>query len=506
MAFQNLLYKNEENIDKVNMVVKTTMGFQFNEDNGKIEVPPHTSNISSDNENEQPTLLSLSKILSFLDQVGYLNTNVMRQLRLVLEFNTLTPSLLNYFPRVPTAVSRASPAVVTFASDAAALGFAVGQSVRGSGFVGAGWVGFNAVLPITDVTGATITITIDSTGFTGATPTTMGSVSISNYNNAITLEINRPYLLLDELHNANPAQYPMRPITYGSIESQSITVSANATSVTQRLNAWNNKKLLRLLMVNQDNGSYTNTTGGAYYTPEIVSKASPAIVTFGADAASLGFVVGQTVIGYGFVGTGWVDLNDTFPITAVTNATITITVDSTGYTGATPTTMGSFRVSVAHNMDLGVKKYKSLGMYNESWKFWANGEQLVPNQGISTDALKQYYLVDAWGKSTNINLPQGASDVRNQFNMSSIYEQSVADNFRNPNFCGNLSYGGLRVADSIDGQLINKLDLVYTREAFPDTPAGNVVRAQSQAGFTMVLYGEVEKQLVISNGEVMVIG
>jgi hypothetical protein len=412
MAFQNLLYSNEENMDKVNLVVKTTMGFEFNSVDGKIEVPAQVSNISSAHAVKQPSLLSLSKILSFLDQVGYLNTNVMRQLRLVIDFNTLSPSHLNYDPQVPNTVSKANPAVVTFASDASALGFAVGQTVTGNGFVGTGWVGLNADLPITNVTGNTITITINSTGFTNATPTTMGAFIIKNYNSAVTLAINRPYLLLDELHNANPAQYPMRPITYGSIESQSITVSANATSVSQRLNAWNNKKLLRLLMVNQDNGS----------------------------------------------------------------------------------------------TDLGIKKYQSLGMYNESWKFWANGEQLIPNQGISTDALKQCYLVDAWGKSSNINIPQGASDVRNQLNNSYLFHQSSADSVRNSNFCGNLSYGGLRVADAIDGQSINKLDLTYTREAYPDTPNGNVVRTQSQEAFTMVLYGEVQKQLMISNGEVVVVG
>jgi len=412
MAFQNLLYTNEENMDRVNNVVKSNLGFKFNANTtGAISTPTPASVISADNLDNQPSLLSLSKVLSFLDQVGYLNTNVMRQLRLVIDFNTLTPSHLNYAPQIPTIVSKATPAIVTFASSASALGFAVGQTVTGSGFVGTGWTGLNAVLPITDVTGNTITITINSTGYTGATPTTMGSFSITTYNSAITLEIKRPYMLLDELPNANPAQYPVRPITYGSIESQQITVSANELSISQRLNAWNNKKLLRLLMVNQDNGS----------------------------------------------------------------------------------------------TDLGIKKYQSLGMYNEAWKLWVNGMQLVPNQGISNDALKQYYLVDAWG-SANINMPQGASDVRNQLNKSYLFYQSVDDNVRNANFCGNLSYGGVRVADAIDGEYVSKLDLVYTREAYPDTPANNVVRTQSLEAFTMVLYGEVQKKLVVSNGEVMVIG
>jgi len=265
---------------------------------------------------------------------------------------------------------------------------------------------------ITTVAGNTITINFNSSGGTfAAVPTTIGSFSITTYNSAITLEIKRPYMLLDELPNANPAQYPVRPITYGSIESQQITVGANELSISQRLNAWNNKKLLRLLMVNQDNGS----------------------------------------------------------------------------------------------TDLGIKKYQSLGMYNEAWKLWVNGMQLVPNQGISNDALKQYYLVDAWG-SANINIPQGASDVRNQLNNGVLFYESAADTVRNANFCGNLSYGGVRVADAIDGENVSKLDLVYTREAYPDTPANNVVRTQSLEAFTMVLYGEVQKQLVVSNGEVMVIG
>ena len=412
MAFQNLLYTNEENMDKVNYVAKTNLGFQFNDEDGKIEVSDMVpaSTISADYAVQQPVLLSLSKVLSFLDQVGYLNTNVMRHLRLVMEFNTITPSILNFEPLIAGGVTQGATTVIDFGEPSAPLGFATGQTVALADFDGNGWDAFNGSATITAVAGDTITVNKDSSGYAGANPETLGSVIISTFNSAVTLEINRPYLLMDELVDVNPAQYPVKPVVYGSIESQSISVGTDVMNITQRLNAWNNKKLLRLLMVNQDNGS----------------------------------------------------------------------------------------------TDLGIRKYQSLGMYNEAWKFWVNGMQLVPNQGISTDALKQYYLVDAWGP--NINIPQGASDVRNQLNNSDLFHESSEDNVKNANFCGNLSYGGVRVSDAIGGAPISKFDLVYTREEYPDTPVNNVVADQSVEAFTMVLYGEVQKQLMVSNGEVVVVG
>jgi hypothetical protein len=401
MAFRNLQADNDANLDMTLYVNKSRLGFEFASD-GKIAVntnAPHSTISSSTN---RPSLLPLTRIFSFLEQIGYINTYSLRHLRLVMEFNSLSGTDLNYNPVVAISAPQASPTVITLPSDAKALGFEVGQTTTFAKWDGNGWDTINGSHVITVVNADTISVAVDSTSgsFTGAV-TTLGSVSITNFNSGLTLSIERPYLLMDEIINAPPAKYPVKAFSYASVELETISVADSLLTVNKRLNAWNNKNLLRLLMVNR-------------------------------------------------------------PLSST---------------------------------DLGIRKYQSLGMYNEVWNFYLNGKQLVPNQGIDNPVLKQSFLVNAWGE---VNVPQGSQDVRNQLQNSNIYSETTSSDVENANLCGNLSYGGLLVNSPV-----SKLEVYYEREQYPDA---SIVQDQSTQAFNMAIYGEVQKTLTMQNGEPVVVG
>lgn len=422
MAFKNMMFTNESNMDKSSLLNKSTWGFTFdNYNNNKIAVvePNLQSTISSDNSVNQSSLLNLSEVLPFLEQNGstYINTSVLNDLRLVVEFNQLNGVNLNYNPVEPDSLSIAGQCVVTFKTDALKLGFQVGNVISGFNFAGTGWTNLNVpTLAVTAVLNNTITINIDTSAYVGV-PDTMGGFTINNFNNT-TLVVKQPTLLVDELLNVNMKDFPFVPSIYKAIESQivyvpafDITISVTQ-NISQKLNAWNGKKLIRLMMMNKAEGSYP----------------------------------------------------------------------------------------------YGVKDYKSLGMYNEKWQFWCKGQQLLPNLGINTNALKQFYLNDAWNDYNTLNIPQGTSDSRDIMNGESLFSSSATNWLTDTNLCGGMNYGGIRVNDLIDGQLVSNFNMLYTREAFPNIPVGNNTTPLSNQNFTMILFGEVEKGINVINGEVLVIG
>ena len=400
MAFKNLQTTNDINLDQTLYVNKSRLGFVFDSTDGKIAVNTNAPFSTISDSVNRPSLLSLTKLFSFLEQSGYLNTYSLRHLRLVMEFNTIADTDLNYIPVVATDAPQANPTVITLGSDATALGMTVGQTVNLAKFDGNGWDAINGSHAITAVAGDTITVAVDSSGYAGAV-TTLGSLQITDFNGGLSLTIQRPYLLMDEVMNAPPAKYPVKPITYGSMELETISVANSSYQVNKRLNAWNNKNLIRLLMVNR-------------------------------------------------------------PLSS---------------------------------SDLGIKKYQSLGMYNEVWNFYLNGKQLVPNQGINNPALKQVYLVNAFGE---VNVPEGSQDVRNQLQNSNIYSEAPETDVMNANFCGNLSYGGIMV-----NSRVSKLEVKYEREQYPDA---GIVQDQSDEAFTMAIYGEVQKSMVMQGGEPVIVG
>lgn len=296
--------------------------------------------------------------------------------------------------------------MLTFASDASSLGFAVGQTIKAENFDGNGWDAFNSLnIQVTAVAGNDVTVNTDTSGYGGA-PTTMGGIEILDFNNAVSVTIERPYLLMDEIIDPNFSAFKFRPVTYGAMEYETINVPQDATSVNQRLNAWNNKNLARLLMVNRPNSS----------------------------------------------------------------------------------------------SDLGIRKYQSMGMYNERFQFYVNGEQLIDNQGINNSGLKQQYLIHAWGDE--INVPQGSQDLRNVLNNNALYEESPSAGLENSNLAGNLAYGGCRV----DRKIFRSLDMEYSREEYPAGQDADL-NASSKQDFTLAIYGEVVKVVdVDKSGGVIVVG
>jgi hypothetical protein len=244
---------------------------------------------------------------------------------------------------------------------------------------------------------------VNTSAYTGDAPTTMGGFEITDFVDAVSLTINRPYLLLDEIvkpdfNKFKPLGFKQCPVAFTSMEHVVYPVSANAVALNKRINTFNNKALLRLLMVNRPSQS-----------PE----------------------------------------------------------------------------------QLGLKRYRSVAMYNEAFQFYINGEQMVPNKGIDTSGLKQSYLTHAWGAV--INVPQGSNDIRNVLNKNELYVTSPSVGSQNTNLAGNLSYGGMQV-----GQTIDKFDMVYSREAYPNGQDADL-NAWSVQQFDLAIYGEVTKTLQVGN-------
>jgi hypothetical protein len=404
MSFKNLLSDNDANLNKNIWTRKNQQGYKLAE--GGIECNDNAPSSTISTVANQPSLLDLSHVMDFLENVGYLNTNTMRKLRLVMEFNSLDPEELNHAPQIPASVAKGNPTTITFGSDAAALGFANGQQINVQGFDGDGWDAFNGDQVVSGVNGDDVEFAVNTSGYTGDAPTTMGGFEITDFRDAVSLTINRPYLLLDEIVKPDFNKFKMRPVAYTSVEQVVYPVSANAVSLDKRINTFNNKSLLRLLMVNRPSQE-----------PE----------------------------------------------------------------------------------QLGLKKFRSAAMYNESFQFYINGEQMVPNKGIDSSGLKQSYLTHAWGAV--INVPQGSNDIRNVLNKNELYVSSPTVSTQNTNLAGNLSYGGIRVDRNID-----KFDMVYSREAYPNGQDADL-NAWSVQQFDLAIYGEVAKSLQVGNdGSVTIVG
>ena len=111
-------------------------------------------------------------------------------------------------------------------------------------------------------------------------------------------------------------------------------------------------------------------------------------------------------------------------------------------------------------------------------QLYVNGETLFDFNGIDSDARRASMLADAWGP---LNIPLGSYGLLAQ-DLNPLLTKEVSD------LKGKMSYTGCLVQSKV-----NELMVEHKRTPTADSPS-----------FIMYVWGEVVKQINVSNGSYMV--
>ena len=250
LAFSNIQRSNGNSANMARSLTKNNWGFT-NELNNTISYVDNGIPSAGTGSVNDHAYLDLRQCLPFLNATLYLQGEKMQNLRLVIEHESVSNLRLNPVNVVctgggvaVTSLTTANPCVFTVATPSGSR-FAVGKTVYLFGFTGADSGELNGLsFTVTASTDTTITTNYNSTGKNiGAT----GIITLDP--NSFISSIKEPSLLIDEVLDTSPVKN--EPVSYVNIVSERLYLPVNQMNLTQRIRAFDNKLVRKLLFMNQ---------------------------------------------------------------------------------------------------------------------------------------------------------------------------------------------------------------------------------------------------------------
>jgi hypothetical protein len=259
LAFSNIQRANGNSVSMARSLTKNNWGFTNEIDNSISYADSGVPTAGTGSVNDH-AYLDLRQCLPFLNSTLYLQGNQMQNLRLVMEYESVSNLRLNPVNVActgggvsVTAANQNATCTLTVASPQGAR-FAATNKAYLFGFNGADASDVNGLqFTVQSKTDTTVVINYNSTG------KTIGTGIVTLDPNYFISSIKQPTLLIDEI--INPPAMKSAPLQYINLDAERIYLPVDTNSLAQRLRAFDSKTVRKLLFVNQ---SISNNTRLGY--------------------------------------------------------------------------------------------------------------------------------------------------------------------------------------------------------------------------------------------------
>jgi hypothetical protein len=138
---------------------------------------------------------------------------------------------------------------------------------------------------------------------------------------------------------------------------------------------------------------------------------------------------------------------------------------------------------------------RSPAMFKEKMQLVVNGNKYLPDQGISTPAMKQQYFNDTFAP---LNIPYGALVQGLTDTYGNVISKTDRDtqSFSSAAVVHNFSVTGVSIESTID-----RLDIEYQRTG-NNLLGSTRARVDNVSQFNLLAFGRVAKQLTLQNGKI----